>query len=304
MDHSTFEREEGGARLTAFVLASTVFFDGSVRARAKGILEAWRAFLAWCPDDALRFYSTETMSKHEPLRSDTLDMLGAWFAPDAPLRKMVSYEVKDGTRFDDTPHWSFLVVGVENDDEFPAMVQITVPADVADGPSRLRAFTGALITRLTAIHAVAGYAMAVSPYREEASQTFAWGRSMRYRGVDILLGQTDRVTVGKDGVKGVNWLTYLDGARVDRLGGKAALRKSLASGVDMVSVNDGFMLQAGSEPETGDENRQQRLPRYKSVFAAVEPIAEPSFDRALDLVLEDLDEASELSLRWRRRLAG
>lgn len=303
MAASKFELEEDGVRLTAFVLASTVFFDGSVRERAAGILEAWRAFLALCPEGALRFYSTETMSQHEPLRPGTLDMLSAWFAPDAPVRNMVSFEVKDGRRFDDTPHWSFHLVGVENDDEFPAMVQISIPADTKDGPTLLRGFTGALIARVAASHAVAGYAMALSPYKEEASQTFAWGRSMRHRGVDLLLGQSDRVAVGKDGVKGASWLTYLDAERVKRLRGAAVLRETLDPAVEAVEIGDGLLLQAGREPAAGDENRQDSLPLLRSVYAALAPLAEPSFERALDLVLEDFEEATELSLRWRRRLA-
>jgi len=62
-------------------------------------------------------------------------------------------------------------------------------------------------------------------------------------------------------------------------------------------------MQAGPAPAMGDENRRDRLPLYRAVFNAIEPLTRNAFDRALDLVLEDDEEATDLTLRWRRRLA-
>lgn len=298
-----FERKEDDVRITALVLATTVFFESPVSRVSAAILDAWNAYLAWCPPSSLNFYSTETMAEHKRASKKTLDMLPAWLAPGAPRRNILSFEIKDGSTFDEAPRWMFDLLAIDGDED-PSMLQIAVPYEVgAEDPQRMHAFTGALIHRLDVTHALAGYAMTVSQYEEEASHTFAWARSMRHRGVDILLSEADRVTVGKDGVKGAGWLTYINGPRVAALGGEAALRGALDPAVGVTPIGSGLLLQAGPRPEIGDQNRQETLPLYRSVFAAIEPLTTKAFDRALDLVLEDDDEATQLTLRWRRRLA-
>lgn len=300
----SFELMEDDVRITSLVLAATVFFDTSMRAHAATLLEAWNAYRAWCPADALRWYSTESMSEHLRAGKATLGMLDAWLAPGAPERDIVSFEIKDGETFDATPHWLFDLVGIEGDLDEPSLVQIAVPWD--DDPvtaQRLRAFTGALVSRLDASHAVAGCALLVSPYEEELAQTHAWARSMRHRGVDILLRENDRITVGRDSIKGVNWLTYVDQSRIERLGGGERLRAALDPGVRVTPIGAGLLLQAGDAPALGDENRQDKLPLYRSVFRALEPLTPAGFERSQELTLEDMDEAEALSQRWRRRLA-
>lgn len=299
-----FELREDGVRVTSLVLATTVFFDGSMREHAGDLLAAWNAYLSWCPPQNLNFYSTETMSEHKPATQKTLGMLQAWFAPASPERSIVSFEIKDGNTFDDTPHWLFDILGIEGDLEEPSLIQIAVPYDADPAvAARLRAFTGALISRLDASHAVAGVALLCSPYEEEAAQTFARARSMRHRGVDILLREADRVTVGRDAIKGVNWLTFVDGARLARLGGEDPVRAALNPAVTVTPINQGLLLQAGDAPTFGDENRQEQLPLYRSVFGVLEPLTVDAFERSLELVLEDMEEAEELSQSWRRRLA-
>ncbi|KAI5916444.1 MAG: DUF3396 domain-containing protein [Nitrospira sp.] len=299
-----FELQEEGIRLTSLVLATTIFFDGSIREHGDDLLAAWSEYRDWCPPESMNFYSTETMSKHKAVTQNTLGMLQAWFAPGSPERSIISFEVKDGKTFDETPRWLFDIVGIEGDLEEPSLFQITVPyatdPAVAD---RLRAFTCMMIGRLDASHAVAGVALACSPYEEETAQTFARARSMRHRGVDILLREADRVTVGRAGVKGANWLTFIDQGRVQRLGGEAGVRSALDPAVELTSINGGLLMRAGPTPAIGDENRRDRLPLYRSVFRVIEPLTVDAFDRALDLVLEDDEEATELSQRWRRRLA-
>jgi hypothetical protein len=299
-----FEMREDGVRITSLVLAATVFFDRPMREVSAELLAAWGAWLNWCPPQCLKFYSTETMSEHKPATPKTLSMLPAWFSPTAPARPIVSFEIKDGKTFDETPHWLFDLVGIEGDIEEPSILQIAVPYDADPAIAhRLRAFTGALIARLDASHAVAGLALLCSPYEEELSQSFARAKSMRHRGVDILLREADRVTVGHDGIKGVNWLTFVDAARVERLGGEVRVRAALDPAIGLVQINGGLLLQAGAAPELGDENRRERLPLYRNVFGLLEPLTVDAFERSLELVLDDMEEAEQLSLQWRRRLA-
>jgi hypothetical protein len=212
--------------------------------------------------------------------------------------------VQDGTVFHEAPKWMFDILGLEGDKDKPSHLQIALPPDLEkDGEAILKEFMTTFIPRLHASHALAGYALATSPYEEEESQTSARARSMRHRGVDILLGEADRVTVGRDGIKGVNWLTFIDKARVDRLGGQAALASALDPAVGVLPLAGGLLFQAGEAPALGDQNRRDRLPLYRSVFKALEPLTPAAFDRALDLAVDDYDNSTDLTLAWRRRLA-
>ena len=199
----------------------------------------------------------------------------------------------------------FEILGVEGDKEKPSVLQIMVPAELAEREvAKLRDVAIFLTEELGASHALAGYALATSPYEEETSQTFAYARSMRHRGIDIPLTLSDRWTVRRDGIKGVNWLTFLDQMRVDRLGGAAALRKTLHPAVEVMTIGGCILMQAGEKPAIRDENRRDRLPLYRSVFHAIEPLTVEAFRRAGSLKLENDGERDEMSMRWRRRLGN
>lgn len=68
------------------------------------------------------------------------------------------------------------------------------------------------------------------------------------------------------GIKGVNWLTFLHPNFIERLGGRQKLNAALAvADVRIVDLPSGIMIQAGAEPQIGDTNRGLTCPTYHAV---------------------------------------
>ena len=88
--------------------------------------------------------------------------------------------------------------------------------------------------------------------------------SQRYPGIDIPDLDGDLYVI-KNGIKCVNWLTFLNKAYCDRLGGVEGMHKSLGGDIMVHLLANGVIIQAGPRPEIGDVNRRARLPLYRKV---------------------------------------
>jgi hypothetical protein len=145
----------------------------------------------------------------------------------------------------------------------------------------------------------AGFTLECSPYEEIASQGHAWNTSMRHRGLDIFVADKNMRAAGHDAVKGVNWLTAIDARFVKKLGGKAKLRKQLSAAIDLIDLTGGLLIKAGPKPLVGDTNRNDFVPLYQEVHAALEPIIEPGIDRYGSLSL--WEDSNDKTQAWLRR---
>ena len=75
-------------------------------------------------------------------------------------------------------------------------------------------------------------------------------------------------------IKRVNWLTFVSDRALARLGGPDQLAKTLGSDSAIVvhPLGQGVCIQAGPAPQLGDIARQEFLPTYRRVAAALRPI--------------------------------
>ena len=76
----------------------------------------------------------------------------------------------------------------------------------------------------------------------------------------------------QDGIKGVNWLTCLSDRWLDKLGGVAALRKSLSDDFILHEYPGGVVIQAGPAPEVGDVNYRVPTERYRTLSRLLKPV--------------------------------
>lgn len=108
-----------------------------------------------------------------------------------------------------------------------------------------------------------------------------YGLGRRHPGLDV--GAKFSNHLGQ-GIKGVNWLTFLHPNFVDRLGGREWLGNALRQPTIRVrDLPSGVMIQAGDTPEIGDTNRQQTCPDYHQVGRVLAPIR----DREYPLLMMD-----------------
>lgn len=303
MEPSSLELESEGLHEVRHVLAMNFFIAGPLREKASAFLAAYRRWISVVGEKRFRFYATETMSKHAKVNAKTLEMLPSWLAEAGATREFISIELKDGEAYNDTPRWMFKVHSEEArfaDPEFGrlALLQLTVPAD--EGLHEvIQDYFFDTCHSLPVRYAAAGHALQTSPYFEEESQSFAWAKSIRHHGLDLLVGINDLWAVGRDGVKTVNWLTMIDTELAGELGGTSTLARSVSNPVSVTELPTGLVFRADKLPQLGDVNRGDTLPGYKQVDRLLRPLIERagSLAKSFDVETDD-GTATE---RWYNR---
>jgi hypothetical protein len=236
-----------------------------------------------------------------------LNTLRGWLKPGAPHRDTISIEIRDGEHWYDTADYQFFLYGAEEGMRTRGvvanMLRMSFPPEWGiDKAGDSLELTRELCAGIPFQSGHAGFVFQTTEYDESESFTAAYKLAMRYRGFDIQNEIGDMVAVRQDGIKGVNWLTCLCSAYVERLEGERALRGSLPKGVEIVDVKGGLILKAGPAPIRGDVNRREDLSLYKAVYKAVEPLQKPTLDRYGAFSLHG-GTASERTIAWHQRLS-
>lgn len=89
----------------------------------------------------------------------------------------------------------------------------------------------------------------------------------RYRGA----GYVDSIRV-KDGLWGVNWITFVPDELLAKVGGVGTLKRKLSGEFVFHEVLEGVAIQAGPEPLAGDVNASEALPLYHELGRLLAPI--------------------------------
>lgn len=113
-----------------------------------------------------------------------------------------------------------------------------------------------------------------------AQSTLAWPMIARHPGFDWPDVGTWCVRASKDpqrSIRTVGWLTILDDAFVERLGGRAALEAKLTADCLIHDWDGGILIQAGPMPRAGDVNAGDVPAPYRAVSQAVDPLIFASF---------------------------
>jgi hypothetical protein len=296
-----------GVRLVSVTFGITLYTNQFFSRHGDAVLACYEKFRNLCPKDQLTFYATPNMRVHKPVTERVLRMLSVWFRPGAPPMKDVGLELKNGAAYQDAPTFAFEIYGGEegsfsNTVKSANVLKLTFPAGWgAQRHNEMLELTRDLSTIFPFRSGHAGYAFECSRYAAELSQTHAWSRSMRHRGIDISRIPQDNKAVGQDAIKGVNWLTLLDNAFIESLGGLSQVKHSVGAGVDYVDLEGGTILKAGELPATGDTNRGDFLPLYKQVYRSVRPLVEIATERSVAFNLEE--DFVEKTEAWFRRFA-
>lgn len=126
--------------------------------------------------------------------------------------------------------------------------------------------------RTRVAHGSAGFAFMESAWSEERylHKRYVLASSKRYRGIDVFAKST--ASRCKDGIKCVNWLTLVQSAWLERLGGLEAIRKKLSPAIAVHEILDGALFQAGPLPLVGDLNQAEDLSAYHEIGRILRPI--------------------------------
>ncbi len=302
----TFVKDDG-TRIVSFCCDVALYTGEDLSSIPDSVLHIYDRYLAVCSPERIKWYSTENMTRHKPVTHRVLNMLRGWLKPGAPSRKTIYIDLKDGASFDDAPEYSFEVFGCEIGElgygEDANAIRCTFPGRWGvDHADLLLNFAADACAVFPFMSGHAGFVLETSPYYKVDGEVTAWQMSMKHPGLDISNSVTDPVALGRDGIKGVNWLTMLGPEFADRIGGASAMRQVLPKSVTILSAGNGVILQAGPVPCWGNVNRQDLLPDYRAVYKLVAPLQDPIVQRYTSFSLPGGDH-KEKTTAWLRRFA-
>jgi hypothetical protein len=247
------------------------------------------------------------MPKRKPVTPRTFGLLQTWLKPGAAKREYIALDITGGATWAATSDINFSVFGRERDaPTFESgkanWIRVTVP--LGRMSTELAALDSEALRLFRSIPFVCGSAgptLELSPYYDEESQRFAWKTVMRYRGFDFCDAFADSEAVGDDGLRGVNWLTFLGSGLAQELGGAKAIGARLTKACEVRELPTGLCLKAGVRPALGDRYANERLADYESVLRACEPAIQRMNERYSPMKL--LQNRRENTTKLMRRLA-
>jgi hypothetical protein len=165
--------------------------------------------------------------------------------------------VTSGEAAGDAGFWHFQVFGQQRWREARAHAGLntltfsTSLLYVAENPAGFQKLFVDFARRLKAVSGYAGYAVNLSLAKTAANVPTEYQLAKQMIALDVgePLLQAARL---RDGIKTVGWLTALDKALVEKVGGLDALRNELPpNGYALYDLNGGMVIQAGRRPESG-----------------------------------------------------
>jgi len=263
--------------ITRPVFTLNFFAKEAVSELGPALLETFTRYKDIVGADALRFYATANMSKHRRVTERASAMLQTWLQPGADLDDYVFISFKDAETYNEAPSSLYLLAGAEEVDgervDDATLVRISLPAAFAlEDTSRMQSLAEAIWGTVPFQSGQAGFGLECSRYFLEEAHDHAHSKSMRHPGLDIPDAVNDATSSGNDHLRGIGWLTFIDDELAGRLDGVEAIASSVDEEVSVTKPGRGVSLRAGELPAFGDVDREDDLPAYKSVFAAVRPL--------------------------------
>jgi len=252
----------------------TLYWSGSPFGRSDGLREGIVAFYNRCIETIggdFKLYRTETMTRDRPIKKDTFGLVPLWFQGTSTRRDIYSLLLESATKPEESSDRAFaLEVCPLN-----GFIRLVLPLSfIDDSTEKFLDLAKELGQILPFDFGLAGVSMnwrSSGDYDLQAVQTMHL-LAKRYPGLELSDPAGTAYIVSK-GIKCVNWLTFLNVASCERLGGVSTLMQAFDQNVVVHTLDQhGAIIQAGPAPVLGDVNRQESLPLYHQVGKVLAPI--------------------------------
>ena len=283
-------------------VAITLYFDGPRQRFGDGVVACWEEFVdEW--GSGLRWYADQELGAWRPCTAKLLRRPIDQMAKRNPMPFNAWYATSAETYQSASPV-TFGSIVCDSAGGDLSFVRATFPVARVAGEAAAAAFletTKRWCERIPIRHGYAGLTVNEASERGERQMNSGMLPQIaeRFPGVEIDDCE-GTILVARDRIKGVNWLTLLDGELVKRLGGLPALRSRLSDAIALHPVRDGAVIvQAGRVPSRGDTETGDDLSLYREVARVLRPI---SLDSHPDLgTVEFGSFGTEGTRRWLRR---
>ncbi|WP_332452247.1 type VI immunity family protein [Burkholderia ubonensis] len=183
--------------------------------------------------------------------------------------------ITSGQKAIDASFWEFRVSGLsrrqeQHPDYGTNALTFSMPLlYVAEHPVAFQQLFVAFARRLNVSSGYAGYATNLSYAQPEANAPTEYWLSTRFAGLDV--GDPIQHALHlRDRLKTVSWLTAIDKAMLEKVGGVAALRNELPRDwFAFYDLNGGIVIQAGPRPESGASTEEKGAPVLPANYVLV-----------------------------------
>lgn len=190
------------------------------------------------------------------------------YAKAPPMRKMMeklrpddlpSFAYTSGIKPEDASQWQFQVSGIRawkakmGTWGLATLTFSFPPLFVEEHPTAMQKLFVEFARKLKAVHGFAGFAFNLSLVRNEPNEPTEAFMAVKMNGLDVgdpvLMGSRSKYGI-KDHIKTVGWLTAINHAMVEKVGGLFTLRSELpVSWFAKYDYGNGIVIQAGPVPE-------------------------------------------------------
>jgi hypothetical protein len=240
----------------------------------------------------IKWFKTETMSRARPMTREALDLLPFWLSDERARRQIATLDFGDS----DDPDWPsdkaltvkiFSTAGLE-----AGACRLVLPADTGlETPDRFYDVARRLVMSSNFAYALAGFSVnwdPISPHARQAEALFPYVAA-RFAGVDIP-ALTGTVLALREGIKCINWMTFLGKALWETLGIETE-ELQIREDIDVEPCLAGVLITAGRRPVIGDRYRLEGVQAYRVVGSKLSPIRAHSHPPILPAGRDGDDEA-------------
>lgn len=244
-----------------------LYFDGGASKHWPGIRRFFELSRDLIRKD-VNYYAIDGRSKFRRVEDETFTMLESWADGSTAERTLYGMTLHGGQHPDDASETGFDLYADGGD---PGYVRLVMPAEFALSSSSL-ATSLSLAHGLDFLSGTAGFAVSMrANYSAQKVGGAVYALSRRFKGVDFGRPHMFASFVAQ-GLKSVNWLTFLGAEGVARSGGAAKIGAiASTASLKIHDLPSGIAIQAGALPTLGDVNRQESLDNYKAANRLVLP---------------------------------
>lgn len=250
----------------------TLYFWGSFKEHGEGLVDFYQQSIELIGKEA-KFYKTEKTG-YKKIKKDTLEMLPFWATEKASERLTYGLHLESGKEPEDYSDRAFHMYQNFDDQGY---IRLILPVEYMEkSVEPFISLAKNLARRMRFASGHAGYSANVDPdlgTEDEGGPVYALSR--RYKGVDFGEPQAIARAINQ-GIKSINWLTFINTGYVNKLGGKDKLKANLGENILVHELSHGIMIQAGPRPEVGDANQREKLPYYHRVGKVLKEIRFPN----------------------------
>ncbi len=258
-----------------------LYWIGPMREHAPGLLRYYEQ--VWPKiSQHVKLWQSASMKRPRKVNKDTGDILVQWLSDASNAPPMMCFmDINNRSYACEAADIRFDFKG--RDYRNGGSIELSLPVEwVESNPQAYSDWFAELAQTFEFCSGFAGYGLDFNDLVSEVGavakrQLYSLGR--HHPGLDVRSDFSDHLG---QGIKGVNWLTFLHPTFVERLGGREKLEVALNQlGIGLKDLANGIMIQAGDIPEIGDTNRLKTCPYYHVVGKVLAPIRDRNYPQLM-----------------------